>query len=77
MSKLEGESVGYRNNLIAKNMFNYNDEYTVGNKDEKSPIGKDTNASGDIGSAADIKQRQLLTTKNEYNYNDEYNAGND
>lgn len=76
MSKLEGESVAFRNNLIAKNEFNYNDEYKVGNPEEESPIGKDTN-NGQTGSAADIAQRNKLIAKNEYNYNKEYNAAND
>lgn len=76
MSKLEEVSVPFRKNLIAKNEFDYNDEYTIGNKDELSPIGKETN-NGETGSAADIAQRKKLIAKNKFNYNREYNAGND
>lgn len=77
MSKLEDESVAFRKIEIARNLFNYNDEYTIGNAEEISPIGKDENSNGDIGSAADIAARKTLIAKNEYNYNNEYNAGND
>jgi hypothetical protein len=75
MSKLEVVSEPFRKADIARNEFNYNNEYTTGNPEEISPLGKDENTAGDVGSAADIAQRKKLITKNKFNYNREYNAG--
>ena len=74
MSRLEDESVAFRKAEIAKNEFNYNNEYSNGNPEELSPVGKETN-NGDTGSAIDIATRKKLITKNKFNYNREYNAG--
>ena len=76
MSRLEDISVPFRKTEIARNEFNYNDEYTTGNPEELSPVGKETN-NGETGSATDIATRKTLIAKNAYNYNNEYNAGND
>jgi hypothetical protein len=76
MSKLEDISAPFRKIEITRNQFNYDDEYTNGNPEELSPIGKDTN-NGETGSAADIAQRKKLIAKNKFDYNREYNAGND
>jgi hypothetical protein len=76
MSKLEEVSAPFRKTEVARNMFNYNDEYTLGNPEELSPIGKGEN-NGEVGSAVDIATRKVLVAKNPYNYNREYNAGND
>jgi hypothetical protein len=74
MSRLEDISLPFRKIEIARNEFDYNDEYTTGNPDELSPIGKDTN-NGETGSAVDIATRKNLVTKNKFNYNNEYNQG--
>ena len=77
MSRLEDSSVVFRKNLIAKNEFDNNDQYTVGHPDALSTgdeNGKGEN-NGDVGGATDIKMRKTLITKNRYNYNREYNAG--
>jgi hypothetical protein len=76
MSKLEELSAPYRKLEIARNFFNLNDQYTLGNPEELSPIGKGEN-NGEVGSAIDISTRKILVAKNSYNYNREYNAGND
>lgn len=77
MSRLEDISAQYRVCSTARNDYNYDDEYSVGNPnalstgDEK---GKGE-ANGQVGSATDIKVRQTLMTKNKFNKNKEYNAG--
>lgn len=76
MSKLEDTSVAFRKIEVARNEFNYNDEYAIGNPEELSPVGKGEN-NGDVGSAVDIATRKKLVAKNQFNYNREYNAGND
>jgi hypothetical protein len=75
MSRLEGESVGFRNKLIAKNDYNYNEEYNVGNPDALSTGDEQGKGelNGSVGGATDIKQREKLIAKNKYNYNKEYN----
>lgn len=74
MSRLETINAPFRKIEIARNEFGYDDEYTIGNPEELSPIGKDTN-NGETGSAVDIATRKTLIAKNEFNYNKEYNAG--
>jgi hypothetical protein len=67
MSKLEDVSAPFRKTEVARNMFNYNDEYSLGNAEELSPIGKGEN-NGEVGSAVDIATRKALVAKNPYNY---------
>jgi len=76
MSKLEDVSVSYRNQEVAKNRYNYNKPYTIGNPDELSPIGKDEN-NGQVGDTNDIKARKTLLAKNKYNAKKGYDSHND
>jgi hypothetical protein len=76
MSRLETESVTFRNNVVAKNIYNNNDQYNAGNPnalstgDEKGK-GLVNNVAGGL---TDIKTRDKLITKNKYGYNKEYNS---
>jgi hypothetical protein len=74
MSRLEDISLPFRKCEVARNDFDYNDEYTTGNPEELSPLGKDTN-NGETGSTCDIKKRKELIAKNKFNPNREYYAG--
>jgi hypothetical protein len=75
MSKLEDISVPFRKKLVAKNDFDFNDEYNVGHADALST--GDEQGKGEVnnqvGNATDIKTRQKLAAKNKYNWNKEYN----
>ena len=77
MSKLEELSAPFRKCEVARNNYNFNDEYNAGNADALSTgdeLGKGEN-NGCVGSATDIKKRKQLIAKNCYNYNREYNQG--
>ncbi len=77
MSKLEDVSLPFRTRSIARNDYNYNDEYSVGHSDALSTgdeKGKGE-VNGQIGSATDIKERNKEIVKNKFNKNREYNAG--
>jgi len=77
MSKLEDVSAPFRKIEIARNDYNYNDEYNAGNPDALSTgdeQGKGEN-NGSVGSSTDIATRKKLIAKNKFNYNREYNAG--
>ena len=77
MSKLENGSIGFRNELLAKNDYNTNDQYNVGNPDALSTGDEQGKGevNGQVGGATDIKTRDTLITKNRFNKNKEYNAG--
>lgn len=77
MSKLEEVSVPFRKNLIAKNDFDNNDQYTVGHPDALSTGDENGKGevNGEVGGATDIKVRKTLIAKNKYNNNKEYYAG--
>lgn len=77
MSKLQEISAGFRYTNIARNDYNYNDEYYEGHPDALSTgdeLGKGE-VNGSIGSLTDIKVRSRLLTKNTYRPGNEYNAG--
>lgn len=76
MSKLEEVSLPFRTCTIAKNDYNYNDEYNVGHPDALSTGDEEGKGevNGQVGSASDIKARKKEIAKNKYNYNREYNA---
>ena len=75
MSKLEKISIQYRKNLVSKNIYNNNNNYSnshpnaLSDGDER---GKGEN-NNSVGSATDIKSRKTLLTKNKYGKNKEYN----
>lgn len=76
MSRLEEVSEQYRKREIVRNSYDKEDVYTgshenaVSDGDEK---GKGLGAPGTVGSATDIKSREVAATKNKYNKNREYN----
>jgi hypothetical protein len=75
MSRLEGISLPFRKKLIAKNDYDYNDEYNIGHPDALSTGDEEGKGevNGQVGGKTDIKQREKLITKNKFNYNKEYN----
>ena len=77
MSRLEDISLPFRKNLIAKNDYDNNDQYSVGHPDALST--GDENGRGEnngvIGTSVDIKMREKSIAKNKFNKNNEYNAG--
>jgi hypothetical protein len=77
MSRLEDVSLPFRKSNVARNDYDYNDEYNQGHPDALSTgdeEGKGEN-NGQIGGLTDIKTREKLITKNKFNKNREYNAG--
>jgi hypothetical protein len=77
MSKLEGISLPFRTCSVARNDYNYNDEYQAGHPDALST--GDEQGKGlvneQVGGATDIKERNKELAKNKFNKNREYNAG--
>jgi hypothetical protein len=74
MSRLEGISLPFRKKLIAKNDYDYNDEYNVGHSDALSngdELGKGE-LNNEVGGATDIKSREKLVAKNKFNRDREY-----
>jgi len=75
-SRLSQCSLQFRTCTLAKNDYNNNNAYSVTHPDALSTgdeLGKGE-LSGSIGSATDIKTREVLIPKNCYNKNREYNA---
>ena len=74
MSRLEEISEQYRKREIVRNSYDKEDTYAgthpnaLSDGDEKGKGEK----NGSIGSATDIKQRQIAATKNKYNTNRPY-----
>jgi len=77
MSRLERESVKYREELLAKSRYRPEDEYAQGHPDALSD--GDNRGRGEttsIGTAIDIQTRNKLLAKSKYNKNNEYNLSN-
>lgn len=77
MSRLLKNSEQYRENLIAKNSNNPDNEYVYGHPDTLSDgDNKGRGETNTIGTAIDITMRNQLLAKNLYNKNKEYNLSN-
>lgn len=75
MSRLEDISAQFRDQQVAKNPYNKNDEFDASHPNAISDgdnKGKGEN-NGQIGSADDIRLRHQQLVKNKYNKNNEYN----
>lgn len=78
MSRLLENSKQYRDELLAKNVFDNNDPYNINNSralSDGDEFGKGEN-NGSVGSATDIQTRDELLTKNLYDKNNPYNIDN-
>jgi len=74
MSRLEVISLPYRKLEIAKNIYNENDKYEVGNPNALSDGDEKGKGefNGSVGGLTDIRTRDKLMTKNKFNKNNEY-----
>ena len=78
MSRIEAESVGFRDKLIAKNDYGNDKEYNVSHPDALSTgdaQGKGE-VNGNIGNNTDIQMRAKLIAKNAFTPNREYDSSN-
>lgn len=78
MSRLLENSAQYREELLAKNVFNKEDTYNINNSralSDGDEFGKGEN-NGSVGSATDIQTREELKAKNLYSKNNPYNIEN-
>lgn len=75
MSKLEGVSLPFRTCSVARNDYNYNDEYNVGHPDALSTGDEDGKGvvNEQAGGLTDIKTREKSVARNKYNNNNQYN----
>lgn len=78
MSRLLENSEGFRTSNVARNIYDKEDNYNIGNSRAKSDgddFGKGETSQG-IGSATDISKRNEAATRNIYNKNKPYNISN-
>ena len=79
MSRLSDQGAILSTQQTVKNRYKQGNEYNVGNKDAISDgdnFGRGANASGEVGTADDLKARKTQLTKNKYKEGNEYNLNN-
>ena len=76
MSRLETESIPYRNANVVRNDYDGNDPYYSGHPDALSTGDEQGKGlcAGNVGGATDIVQRNCMQNKNMYGTNHEYDS---